>query len=196
MEEINLLDYLHIISRRRKAVAAITASVVILALLFVLVVPAKYESSALLIFPKKETSGGNLLAQLSGVQTMLLGNQSSAEPSFYSQILQSRRLTRALYENLEMQRFGLEIEDLEEYVKVELPRDGGLKITCTASSKWFGNQKKADANRNAAKLAAEMANTLVKELQSYDQASSFKTGRRNLLSRSVKRTLRSSLRIC
>ncbi|AJE03049.1 GumC family protein [Geobacter pickeringii] len=157
-EEINLLELLNVIVRRKNFIIKICVAVIVLSVAYSLALPNIYTASAKILPPQKESGGGlsALLGQagaLAGLAGGSLGLGGSSD--LYVGILKSRSVADAIIKRLDLAKeFETKTPDetrkaLETVVKVQAGKDG--IITITADSK--------DPRR-----AAQLANAFVEEV--------------------------------
>lgn len=157
-DELHLLDFLTLLSKRRKFIALFTLGTAVLTTIIVLILPSKYTAATLILPPGQNSSMSSaLLGQLGGsgaLASLAGGSLGIKNPGdMYVSLFRSRTVEDAL-----IQRFGLmsryqkkTMEDartaFEDRSTVVLGvKDGLIRITVT--------------DRDP-KLAAEMANAFV-----------------------------------
>lgn len=158
-DEINLLDLLLVIVKRKRLVLGLPLVAATAAIIYSLTLPNIYTATAKILPPQKEGGGGGLSALLSqagglaGLAGGLGGLSGPAE--LYVGILKSRSVGDAVVKRLDLQNVyeAKSAEDarsrLEKLVKIQAGKDG--IITIAADSKY-------------PKLAAQLANSYVDEL--------------------------------
>ncbi|WP_298438949.1 Wzz/FepE/Etk N-terminal domain-containing protein [Geobacter sp.] len=157
-EEINLLELLQVIVRRKRFIVRLCSAVAVVAVVYSLLLPNIYSATAKILPPQKESGGGlsALLGQagaLAGLAGGSFGLGGSAD--LYIGILKSRSVADAIIRKLDLAReFKTKSPDetrkaLEGAVKIQAGKDG--IITITADSR--------DPRR-----AAQLANAFVEEL--------------------------------
>ena len=181
MDEINLLDYIRLVTRRKWTVLGVTGIVVLLTGIALLVMPRTYEGEATLIFPQQSPDGlSSQLAQMSGLP--ILGNlvpQLSGR-DVYCTVLKSRTLGEAVLKDVGLDGGDLDYEDMQGHLILETPKEGGLVIRCQAPTSWLkGHVSGRELKRATAKMAAEMANSYVTELRAYDLSNGLFMGRKH-----------------
>lgn len=182
MDEINLLDYLGILMRRKWTVVLTTVITLALAGIVLVVMPKTYEGETTLLFPKQTDFGINpQLAQIAGF-VLPGGMPSLTGEDVYYTVLSSRTLAENVCKRLSLDRYGLDYEDLQDNITIERPKEGGLVLTCQAPTSWLGGYvAKSDLRDRTAKLAADIANTYISELRIYDRSNTLFQGKKNRL---------------
>jgi uncharacterized protein involved in exopolysaccharide biosynthesis len=155
-EEINLLDLLRVIVRRKKLIIKVCAAAVVLSIGVSLAMPNIYTATARVLPPQKESAGGisALLGQVGGLAG-LAGGALGGSSDLYLGILKSRSVADAVIKKLDLQK-RFECKSLDEarlalarVVKTQAGKDGIIAIT---------------ADSKDPVLAATLANTMVAEL--------------------------------
>ncbi|ACM21344.1 polysaccharide chain length determinant protein [Geotalea daltonii FRC-32] len=155
-EEINLLDLLRVIVRRKKLIIKICVTAVVLSVAYSLTLPNIYTATARVLPPQKEGGGGisALLGQVGGLAG-LAGGALGGSSDLYLGILKSRSVADAVIKKLDLQK-KLECKSIDEtrlaltsIVKTQAGKDGIITIS---------------ADNKDAVLAATLANTMVAEL--------------------------------
>lgn len=141
-EEINLLDLLLMLVKRKKLIAGITLAAAILSIGYALYLPNIYTATAKVLPPQKE--GGNLsaaLGQLGGLAAMAgVGGGFGGSTDMYVSIIKSRSVADAVIRKLElMKEFKAKTADdarkaFASSVKVQAGAKDGI-ITITADHK-------------------------------------------------------------
>ena len=156
-QEINLLDLLRVVIKRKGMIVKLSASVAIISIIYCLFLPNIYTATARLLPPQKDVGGGGvsaLLGQMGGLAG-LAGGVLGGSADLYMGILKSRSVADAVIKRLDLQkRFKTNTLDdtrnaLAGVVKCQAGKDG--IITITASSR-------------DPKMAANLANVMVDEL--------------------------------
>lgn len=158
-DEINLLELLRVIARRKMAIIKICSVAVLFSVCYTLALNNIYTASAKVLPPQKDAGGGlsALLSQAGGLAGLAAGGMMGLGGSadLYMGILKSRSVADAVIKKLELQKeFKTKTIDdtrkkLDRVVKFKSGKDGIISID--ADSK--------DPNR-----AALLANTFVEEL--------------------------------
>ena len=157
-EEINLLELLRVIARRKMVIIRICAAAVIIAICYSLTLKNIYTASAKILPPQKESGGGlsGLLSQAGGLAALAGGmGGMGGSADLYIGILKSRSVADAVIKRLNLQKEfkAKTIDDtrkiLEAAVKFKAGKDGIISI---------------DADSNDPQKAAQLANTFVDEL--------------------------------
>jgi len=158
-DEINLLELLQVIVRRKAVIIKICTAAVVIAVCYSLALNNIYTANAKILPPQKETGGGlsALLGQAGGGLAALAGGMGGLGGStdLYLGILKSRSVADAVIKRLNLQKeFETETIDetrkrLESVVKFKAGKDGIISI---------------DADSKDPRKAAQLANTFVNEL--------------------------------
>ncbi|KAF0218556.1 MAG: lipopolysaccharide biosynthesis [Geobacteraceae bacterium] len=157
-QEINLLELLQVIARRKAVIVKLCGVVAVLAVVYSLTLPNIYTATAKILPPQKETGGGlsALLGQMGGLAGLAGGSMGLGGGSdLYIGILKSRSVGDAVVKRLDLKReFKTKTHEdarraLEGSIKVQAGKDG--IITVAADSK-------------DPKMAARLANAMVDEL--------------------------------
>ncbi len=156
-QEINLLELLRVIVRRKNVIIKICATAIILSVAYSLTLKNVYTATAKILPPQKDTGGGlsALLNQAGGLAGMMGNMGLGGSADLYLGILKSRSVADAVINRLDLQKEfkSKNIDEtrkrLEGAVKFLAAKDG--IITISADSK------------DPAK-AALLANTFVNEL--------------------------------
>lgn len=160
-DEINLLELLNVMVRRRKTIISLTVSVAIVAIVASLFMANIYTATTKILSPQKESGGGAaaaLMAQLGGAACGLgslagLGGTSD----LYIGIIQSRSVTDALIARLNLQKeFEITNPDalrkaVQSMIKVSTNKKDGMIVIAV--------------DHKDPRKAALYANTVVDELQ-------------------------------
>lgn len=154
-DEINLLELLHVLVRRRGLIIKLTGAVAILVVIYSLFLPNIYTATTKILPPQKDSGGGTaaaIMAQLGGAAGGLGGTAD-----LYVSIIQSRSVTDALITRLNLQA-ELKIENadalrkaVQTMIKVSVNKKDGLIVIAV--------------DHKDPKKAALFANTVVDELQ-------------------------------
>lgn len=155
-QEINLLELLHVVVRRKMLIIKICTIAVVAAVIYSLTLPNIYSATAKVLPPQKEGGGGlsALLGQAGGLAGLAAGGLGGGS-ELYVGILKSRSVADAVIQrlglvqvykakNLESARRGL-----EGAVKVQGGKDGIISIV---------------AEDEDPKRSAQLANAFVDEL--------------------------------
>jgi uncharacterized protein involved in exopolysaccharide biosynthesis len=156
-EEINLLELVKVVVKRRLLIARFCGSIAILAVVVSLLLPKIYSATAKILPPQKEAYGGlsALLGQMGGLGGLAAGIGIGGSSDLYLGILKSRSVADAVIKRFDLAKeFKTKTPDdtrkvLEKVVKMQAAKDG--IITITAEDK--------DPQR-----AAALANAFVEEL--------------------------------
>ncbi|HEY3308630.1 MAG TPA: Wzz/FepE/Etk N-terminal domain-containing protein [Desulfuromonadaceae bacterium] len=157
-EEINLLELLQVIARRKMVIVKVCSVAVLLSICYSLILDNVYTASAKILPPQKDSGGGlsALLSQAGGLAGLAAGGMGLGGSSdLYMGILKSRSVADAVIKKLDLQKEfkSKTIDDtrrnLEGVVKFKAGKDGIISI---------------DADNKDPKKAALLANTFVEEL--------------------------------
>lgn len=156
-QEINLLDLLRVVIKRKGMIVKLTVSVAIISIIYCLFLSNIYSATARLLPPQKDVGGGGvsaLLGQMGGLAG-LAGGVLGGSADLYMGILKSRSVADAVIKRLDLQkRFKTKTLDdtrnaLAGAVKCQAGKDGIITIT---------------AQSGDPKMAANLANVMVEEL--------------------------------
>ncbi|MHB0913516.1 MAG: GumC family protein [Armatimonadota bacterium] len=180
MDEINLLDYVSVLARRKWVIAAVTVATVLIAGILLSITPRVYEGEATLLFPS-QNAGSDILSKLGDMP--LLGNiPSLSGKDVYTSVLKSRTLSDRVCRRIRLDRYDLDYIDLQKCIGIVTPKEGGMVITCQVPTSWLKPYvPKGALKRRTAKLAARVANTYVSELRKYDNSNALFMGRKSRL---------------
>ncbi|HEX8961111.1 MAG TPA: GNVR domain-containing protein [Geobacteraceae bacterium] len=156
-EEINLLELVQVVAKRKRLIARICGGAAVVAVVASLFLPNIYAARATVLPPQKDAGGGlaAMLGQAGGLAGLAAGMGLGGSADLYLGILKSRSVADAVIRRLDLARvFKTKTPDetrktLEGVVKMQAGKDG--IITITAEDK--------DPQR-----AAAMANAFVEEL--------------------------------
>jgi len=157
-ENINLLELLRVIARRKTLIFRICGATVVLALCYSLALKNVYTASAKILPPQKDSGGGlsALLSQAGGLAALAGGvGGLGGSTDLYLGILKSRSVADAVIKRLNLQQeFKTKTIDdtrkkLDGVVKFKAGKDGIIAI---------------DADSKDPQKAAQLANTFVDEL--------------------------------
>ncbi len=157
-QEINLLELLHVIARRKDLIIKLCGAAVILSVCYSLALKNIYTATAKLLPPQRESGGGlsALLGQAGGLAGLAAGGMGlGGSTDLYMGILKSRSVADAVVKRLNLQKeFKSKTPEdarrtLEGRVKFQAGKDGIISIAANS--------------RDPAK-AALLANTFVDEL--------------------------------
>ena len=180
MDEINLLDYMRLVIRRKWTVFGVTGIVVLLTGIALMVMPRTYEGEATLIFPQKSPDTlSSQLSQFTGLPMLGSLVPELSGRDVYVTVLKSRTLGETVLKNVGLDGGDLDYEDMQDHLTLEMPKEGGLIIRCQVPSSWLkARVPRKDLRSETAQMAAEMANSYVAELQAYDQSNCLFMGRK------------------
>jgi uncharacterized protein involved in exopolysaccharide biosynthesis len=182
MEEVDLLDYVNTLWRRKWTIISVTALVLIVTAITLAMAPRTYEAKAALLFVDEPGDGfGVQLAQLAGLSLpggsfVLYGRDK------YIQVLKSRTIAENVCARLGLERYGLTYKDLRDGLTLEMPREGGLMVTCEVPTSWLrGHAPDSALEKKTAELSARVANTYLSELRLFDRSNALFVGKKNRL---------------
>jgi uncharacterized protein involved in exopolysaccharide biosynthesis len=158
--EINLLELIQVIVRRKSVIIRICTAAVVIAVCFSLILKNIYTASAKILPPQKDSGSGlsALLSQAGGLAALaggMGGLGGGGTTDLYLGILKSRSVADAVIKRLDLQNEfkAKTIDDtrkkLEGFVKFKAGKDGIISI---------------DADSKDPRKAAQLANTFVDEL--------------------------------
>ncbi|OGW52074.1 MAG: hypothetical protein A2Y81_02325 [Nitrospirae bacterium RBG_13_43_8] len=162
--EINLLDYLIIMVKRKKLIIAITICAAIITAIICFIIPPTYEAETAILPPQQQSSSiaGQLLSQmggaggLTGVVGGALGVQTPSD--LYVGMLKSTTVADRIIDRFDLMKLydtdyreDARKELLEDVLDASADKDSGI-ITITIEDK-------------EPKRAADMANAFVEELK-------------------------------
>lgn len=190
MDEINVLDYISIFLRRWRLILVTGFALSVAALVVLAFTPRTFRGQAMLIFPKTDqSSASGILSKIAGLGSGLdMGISASGGPGMYSEIIKSRTLSSQVIKDLQLGGLGIEPQNLQESMEIEVDKDGGMSISCFASTKLLKKAKlpwldKACAGKTedqkTAYMASELTNAYIRRLKDFDVNHSLSTGRRN-----------------
>lgn len=155
--EINLLELLQVVVRRRSVIIKLTMAVAVLSVLYSLTLKNIYSATAKILPPQKDGGGGAaaaLLGQLGGLGGMAAGLGGSAD--LYLAILKSRSVADAVIQRMELAKEMKTTNpdtlraSVQGIVKFQAGKDGIITVT---------------ADYKDPRKAAMLANTFIDELQ-------------------------------
>lgn len=157
-EEINLLELLQVLVRRRSLIIRLTLAVAFLAVVASLLLPNMYTATAKILPPQKDSGGGAaaaLLGQLGGLGGGLAAGLGGSS-DLYLGILKSRSVADAVIQRMdlasELKKNNPDLlrKAIAAMVKFQAGKDGIITVT---------------ADHKDPRRAAMLANTFVDELQ-------------------------------
>jgi len=156
-QEINLLELLQVIIRRKELIIKLCLAAAVLSICFSLALRNVYTATARLLPPQKDSGGGlsALLSQAGGLAGLAGSMGFSGTSDLFIGILKSRSVADAVIKRLDLQKeYKAKTLDetrkkLEDAVKFQAGKDGIINI---------------NADNRDPKLAALLANTFVSEL--------------------------------
>ena len=157
-DEINLLELLRVVVRRRVFIVKVTVGVALMAVIYSLTLPNIYTATARLLPPQKDGGGGAaaaILGQLGGLGGMAAGLGGSTD--LYMGILKSRSVADAVIQKLDLTK------ELKTTNKDALRSFLGGTVKFQAGAK--DGIITVAADHKDPKRAAQLANTFIDELQ-------------------------------
>jgi uncharacterized protein involved in exopolysaccharide biosynthesis len=157
-EEINLLELLQVILRRKMFIIKLCVGAAVISIACSLFMPNIYTATAKVLPPQKEGVGGlsALLGQAGGLAALAGGSLGGGGSSdLYMGILKSRSVADAVIKRLALDKeFGTKTADetrktLESVVRIQAGKDGIISVM---------------ADNKSPQLAAKLANAMVDEL--------------------------------
>lgn len=178
MEEINLFDYIRALMLRRWIIIIVTVVTVLLAGVIVTMMPKVYESTSTILFPS-QGAGGDLSSKLAQLPIMI-DIPSFSGRDVYVSVLKSRTLTENVRKRVGLDRYGVKVLVLQNSISCQATKEGGLLLTCDTPTSWLKPYvPKSELKQRTAKLAAEIVNTYIDELRTYDNSNALFLGRKN-----------------
>jgi uncharacterized protein involved in exopolysaccharide biosynthesis len=168
-----LVNYL---SSRKKLIALITFSAIVLGIGYTYIAPHSYTATTTILPPLEKSGGGGLTALMSSVGSsvpfggLLGGSGSSTE--YYLDILSSRRLTKKVYEELDIENHNL-FEDIpEEYIikilqnslEADFELSGIITMDYKLSTNFFPD---SSDKAEVALLSSQIANEYINQLDEF-----------------------------
>jgi tyrosine-protein kinase Etk/Wzc len=156
-DEINLLDYLIVLARRKRLIITISLSAPLIALVFSLFMPDIYKAETRILPPGKSENSSIMLRELTNMVGITEGTGGFSDPSVITGIIESR----TVYDRI-VDRFNL-MDTYETALKEEARHilSGNVNVT---NDKLSHIITIAVMNRGPA-VAADMANAFVDELK-------------------------------
>ena len=190
MDEINLVEYLRIMVRRRRLIGGVAFGAVLVATIILLFTPRTYRGKGVLLFPQTDQSAPSALLSRLGGQLPIadLGLPAMGGPGMYAEILNSRTLSEEVIQDLRLGALDVDYEDLQNQIDVTVTKDGDLEICCYAPVSWARNGTigwfgarfpDASIKHDAACLAADLTNAYIRRLQDFDRKHALRTGSRH-----------------
>lgn len=156
-DEINLLELVRVIVRRKRTIITLCAVAALLSVAYSLILPNIYTATARILPPQKEAGGGlsALLSQAGGLASLAGGMGLGGGSDLYIGILKSRSVADAVIKRLDLlKEYKARTPDearmaLAAAVKVQAGKDGIISVSSD--------------NKDPQK-AALLVNTMVEEL--------------------------------
>lgn len=174
-------------------------TVMLIAFVVLLMTPHTYRGRAVLIFPHSEQSAAAGALSKLGLSGMVdFGVAGGNGPEMYIGILKSRTLSEQVGHELKLGPVVEDYSNLQDKIDVTVTKQGTLELCCYAPSSWIKSGKLdvksngKNADQQTARLAAEMANAYIRQLQEFDKQHSINSGHRNrkFLEKEVEKTRR------
>lgn len=155
-DEINLLELLRVLVRRRNLIIKLTVGTAVLAVVYSLTLTNIYTATAKVMPPPKDSGGGAaaaLLGQLGGLGGLAAGLGGTTD--LYLGILKSRSVADAVIQRMDLMReyktktWDATRKTLEGAVKFQAGKDGIITVS---------------ADHKDPRTAAMLANTFIQEL--------------------------------
>jgi uncharacterized protein involved in exopolysaccharide biosynthesis len=158
-DEINPIDYLIVILKRKKLIIGIALGIALITTIICFIISPTFEAQTTILPPKQSSSAAELLAQVGGLSGFIggaVGMQTSSE--LYIGMLKSRTVLDHIIDRFKL----MELYDVEyrEDAREELVED----VLDAASDKDSGIITVAIEDKDP-KRAANMANAFVEELK-------------------------------
>ncbi|MDI6828154.1 MAG: Wzz/FepE/Etk N-terminal domain-containing protein, partial [Armatimonadota bacterium] len=122
MDEINLVDFLYVLKRRRRTVLTVIVAVMIIAGIAFAVMPRTYQGKATLLFPEWKTDvfGSQLSSLLGSASILGRGSPSLSGRNVCITVLRSRTVSENVCKRLNLDRFGLTYKDLSDNLYLDV----------------------------------------------------------------------------
>lgn len=155
-DEINLIDYLIVLLKRKKMMAKVTFGVAVLAAVILILQPDIYKSDARILPPQSSSLSSQIASQFLGAGSSLSGIMGGTTPDLYVGMLQSTTVLDAIIKRFDlMKRYNKNYmvktrEILQDSIETVAEPSGLIRISVSGKDP---------------KLAADMANAFVDELK-------------------------------
>jgi len=182
MDEITLIDYWRILKQRKKSLFGVVLATLSAAGIYLMLTPRVYQSEATLLFPRQPDGGLSIqLGQASGIQ--LPGSLTALSgKDIYVSVLKSRTLSESVLSRMGLSRYGIRCGDLMSHLSVLTNREGGLTVGCQVPATWLkGHVPNNELPEKTARLSADLTNTFISELRSYDRSNVLFTSKKHRL---------------
>lgn len=199
-DEIDLIDVLHILLRRKRIILGTVATVTLATLAYALILPDKYTATSTLM-PIEKASAPNLASALSamGGSLGLLANQtalSSGAADKFIVLMKTRTMSESIIRKHNLLQILFEGDRYLEgntgnSAALALPwqkpskqpsmQDASEKLSklVNFSTEKLGSMVTVSVTHQDPELAARIANAYVEELSGYLQSNSLSTAKRN-----------------
>ena len=170
MEEkkTNLIDYLSVIVKWRKLIIVNFLIVAIITAIISLIVPKTFTAKTTILPPTETSAGFGLSSLIGSLPLGQLGLSGVSEQTYtFIAILNSRTVMESIAENFNLMELYKEdnmeqtVKALRNYVSVEINEDGTISLFASANTGNLSNEEEANEAR---KLARDMANAFIEEL--------------------------------
>ncbi|MGD9498721.1 MAG: GumC family protein [Armatimonadota bacterium] len=177
MDQLSFAEITHVLHRQWRMIVAIIFAAVAVAIIYTwFLAPQTWTATCSILF-EPQLSGSALPAELAGLLPMSGGRSSDT----YSTVLQSRSMRERVVKRLNLvEEFGLEDEPeraeevLRDMYTVVTKRNVADLLTVNASAGSPPRHRSTQAERDhAARLAADIANTLVDELRLFLESADY-----------------------
>ena len=162
-DEINLLDLLIVLAKRKKLIIGITFGAAVIAAIASLLMPPIYKAETKILPPQQGSSSmtSQLLGQLGGFAGLAGGSLGKTSNDLYIALLKSRPILDNMIDRLKLMEF-YEVKSREDARKVLV---SALK---TQDDKKSGIVSIGVEGKDP-KMAADIANAFVDELRAYNK---------------------------
>jgi len=162
-DEINLLDYLIVLLKRKRLIFSITFGVVIITAIYSSVLPPIYKAETRILPPQQSSTGSaaQLISQLGGAAGLLGGAGIKSSSDLYMGLMKSRPVLDRIIDRFK----------LMELYKSKSREDARLDLAGTIKSQ---DDKKSGiitvgVENKDPKLAADLANAFIEELRIFNK---------------------------
>lgn len=172
-EEINLLDYIRVLWKRKNLIIVLACVAVIFTTIVSLILPYQYKADATILIPQKE-SKGSLASLVSGIPVLPLDITSSilGRSTNFKDILESRTVTEKVVEMLDLE------EGFPEYKERWKLEKAIMKKMLSVKEDKQGNVITVSVETKSPALAAAMTNAYLLALDEYNQKSNLLVAKR------------------
>ena len=192
-DEVNLLDYWHVLKKRRKMIAVIVAAASVIAVITSLLLPKIYKASATII-PVSSGGGGlsGLASQFGGLASMMGVNVSVGKDdgtklkiilesrTLAENVIESQKLMPILFsDSWDSEKNAWKSKDFEGLLHMELAVISMKDEHVTVMDDKKNHTIKISAKFRDPKLASRVANAYLSELQAFIDNNALTTEKRN-----------------